>query len=75
MSVFVAYASETWPVTNEDIRHLPVTNEDIRHLERNDMMMVRWICSTKLSDKIPSNELKGRLHIIGVEDTLQWGRL
>jgi len=29
------YASETWPVTNKDIRRL----------ERNDMMMIHWICS------------------------------
>jgi len=28
-----------------------------------------------LSDKIPSNELKKRLHLIRVEDVLQWGRL
>jgi len=46
------YASETWPVTNEDIRRF----------ERNDVMMIRWICSAKLSDKIPSNELKERPH-------------
>jgi len=44
--------------------------QDIRRLERNDMTMIRWICSTKLSDKIPSNELKERLHLIGVEDAL-----
>jgi len=44
--------------------------QDIRRLERNDMTMIRWICSTKLSDKIPSNELKERLYLIGVEDAL-----
>jgi len=59
------YASETWPVTNDNIRRL----------ERNYMMMIRWICSAKLSDIIPSNELRERLHPIGVEDALQWGRL
>jgi len=59
------YANETWPVTNEDFRRL----------ERNDMMMIRWIYSAKLSVKVPSNELKERLHLIGVEDALQWERL
>ena len=59
------YASETWPVTRDDITRL----------ERNDMMMIRWICSAKLTDRIPSNELRGRLHLSGVEDMLRWGRL
>ena len=40
------YASETWAATQEDVSQL----------NRNDMM-IRWICSTKLRDKVPSEEL------------------
>ena len=35
------YASETWAATQEDVSQL----------NRNDMMMIRWICSAKLRDK------------------------
>ena len=59
------YASETWPATTEDLTRL----------NRNDMMMIRWICGTKLTDKIPSNELRGRLGLNNIEEMLQWGRL
>ena len=39
------YASETWAATQEDVSQL----------NRNDMM-IRWICSAKLRDKVPSEE-------------------
>ena len=42
------YASETWAATQEDVSHL----------NRNDMMMIRWICSAKLRHKVPSEELR-----------------
>ena len=43
------YASETWAATQEDVSYL----------NHNDMMMmIRWICSAKLRDKVPSEELR-----------------
>ena len=38
------YASETWAATQEDVSRL----------NRNDMMMIKWICSTKLRGKVSS---------------------
>ena len=58
------YASETWAATQEDV---------IR-LNRNDMM-IRWICSTKLRDKVPSEELRSRLGLGSIENALRCGRL
>ena len=45
------YASEMWVATQEDVFRL----------NRNDMMMIRWICSAKRRDKVPSEELRSRL--------------
>ena len=42
------YASETWPVTKEDVTRL----------HRNNMMMVRWICSSKLAYRDSATELR-----------------
>ena len=42
------YASETWAATQEDVSFL----------NHNDMMMIRWIYSAKLRDKVPSEELR-----------------
>ena len=59
------YASETWPATKEDLTRI----------ERNDKMMIRWICSAKLADKIPSEELRMRLGLNSIDEMLHWGRL
>jgi len=40
-----------------------------------DLFVSQGTFNVDLSDKIPSNELKKRLHLIRVEDVLQWGRL
>ena len=58
-------ASETWAATQEDVSCL----------NRNDMMMIRWICSTKLRDKVPSEELRSRLGLGSIENALRCGRL
>ena len=41
-------ASETWTATQEDVSRL----------NRNDMIMIRRICSAKLRDKVPLEELR-----------------
>ena len=58
------YASETWAATQEDISRL----------NRNDMM-IRWICSAKLRDKVPSEELRSRFDLGSIENALRCGRL
>ena len=61
------YASETWAATQEDVSRL----------NRNDMMMmmIRWICSTNLRVKVPSEELRSRLGLESIENALRCGRL
>ena len=51
------YASETWTAT-----------KDVSHLNHNYMMMIRWIYSTKLADKVQSDELRSRLGLCGTEN-------
>ena len=51
------YACETWDAKQEDVSRL----------NRNDMMMIRWICSQKLTDKISSDELRIRLGLCSNE--------
>ena len=54
---------------------MAATQEDVSCLHRNDMMMIRWICSTKLTEKIPSDELKSQLGLCSIENVLRRGRL
>ena len=51
------YASETWAATQEDVSRL----------NHSDMMMIRWICSTKLRNKVPS-ELRSQLGLGSIEN-------
>ena len=51
------HGSETWPVRKE--------NEVA--LQRAEMRMVRWMCSVKVKDRVPSKELRERL---GIDDTV-----
>ena len=59
------HASETWAPTADDMRRL----------SRNDNAMVRWICSTRLSDRVSSEHLRNRLAICSIEDAVSWSRL
>jgi hypothetical protein len=59
------YGSETWAVKVEQVQRM----------ERTEMQMVRWMCGTKLSDRIPNEELRGRLGIESVKDALKRRRL
>ena len=59
------HASVTWAVTSDDCNRLV----------RNDNAMIRWICSSRLTDKIPTAQLRERLGICSIEDLLRRGRL
>ena len=59
------YASETWPLKEEDLARL----------ERNDASMVRWMCRVKLNDHIPSRVLRDRLRLVSVRELIQTKRL
>ena len=49
------HGSETWPVRKENVVAL----------QRAEMRMVGWMCGVKLTDRLPSKELRERL---GVDD-------
>ena len=59
------YGSETWAVKVEQVQRM----------ERTEMQMVRWMCGTKLRDRIPNEELRRRLGIESVRDALKRRRL
>ena len=57
--------SETWPVTKG--------NEVA--LQRAEMRMVRWMCTVKVKDRVPSKELRETLGIDDIMLILQQNRL
>ncbi|KAI8498339.1 hypothetical protein Bbelb_242830 [Branchiostoma belcheri] len=59
------YASETWPVTAEDMKRLA----------RSDRAMVRWICSRRLADCQSTEQLRRRLGVHNIQDTVRYNRL
>ena len=59
------YASEMWAATQEDVSRL----------NQNDMTMIRCICSRKLRDKVPSEEIRSQLGLGSIENALRCGRL
>jgi len=59
------HGSETWPVRKENNVAL----------ERAEMRMVRWMCSVKVKDRVPSKELRERLGIDDIILILQQNRL
>jgi len=59
------HGSETWPVRKE--------NEVA--LQPAVMRMVRWMCSVKLQDRIPSKGLRERLGLYDIISVLQQNRL
>ena len=59
------YASETWPLKEEDLTRL----------ERNDASMIRWMCRTRLSDHIPSRVLRERMSLVSIRELIQTKRL
>jgi hypothetical protein len=59
------YGSETWAVKAEQEQRL----------QRTEMQMVRWMCGSKLRDRVSSEELRNRLGIESVKVTIRRGRL
>jgi len=59
------HGSETWPIRKE--------NEVA--LQRAEMRMVRWMCSVKLRDRVPSKRLRERLGLDDIISVLQQNRL
>ena len=59
------HASETWAVTVEDTSRIV----------RNDHTMIRWICSSKIMDKIPMQNLRRSLGIGAIDVVLRCSRL
>ena len=59
------HASETWGTTVDDFNRLA----------RNDHQMIRWICSSKLSDRVPMAALIARLGIPLLEGVMRQSRL
>ena len=59
------HGSETWPVRKE--------NEVA--LQWAEMRMVRWLCGTRLQDRIPSKGLRERLGLDDIISVLLQNRL
>ena len=61
----MVYASETWAVRVEEEQRM----------QRNENVMLRWMCGVTLKDKVPTVELRKRLGIEGVVEVMRRGRL
>jgi len=59
------HGSETWPVGGENGVAL----------RRAELRMVRWMCGVGLQDRVPSEELRGRLELEDIISVLQRNRL
>ena len=59
------YASEIWAVKVKEEQWM----------ERNENIMLRWMCGVTLRDKVPTVELRRRLGIEGVVEVMRRGRL
>ena len=44
-------------------------------MERNENVMLRWMCGVTLRDKVPTVELRRRLGVEGVVEVMRRGRL
>ena len=61
----MVYASETWAVRVKEEQRM----------ERNENVMLRWMCEVTLRDKVPLVELRQRLGIEEVVEVMRRGRL
>ena len=59
------YGSEIWPMKVDDMQRLESTKR----------LMVRWMCSVGLKDRIPSKELNSYLGVLSVTDVVRHCRL
>ena len=49
--------------------------EDINRSSRNDNAMIRWICSKRLADRVPTEHLRRRIGIHPIEEVVRLRRL
>jgi hypothetical protein len=49
--------------------------EDMQRLQRTERVMIRWMCSVSLKNRISSVELNGRLGIEEISVIVECGRL
>ena len=61
----MVYASETWAVRVEEEQTM----------ERNENVMLRWMCGVTLRDKVSTVELRRRLGIEDMVEVMRRGRL
>ena len=61
----MVYASVTWAVRVEEEQRM----------ERNENVMLRWMCGINLRDKVFTEELRRRLEYEGVVEVMRRGRL
>ena len=59
------HGSETWQLKEEDLKRL----------ERNDNRMTRWMCGVTLHQKIPSSEIRSRLKLLSIRESVKLRRL
>ena len=59
------HAAECWPTTKKDMDRL----------RRTDRAMIRWICNTRLEDKISSTTLRNKLSLPSIETLVGGTRL
>ena len=52
-----------------------LNEEDVIRLERNDVMIVRWMCNMSLEEMISPEELRTRLKLKSVRECLQHRRM
>ena len=65
MQSMMLYASETWAVRTEEEQRM----------EKNENIMLSWMCGVSLKDKVPTVELRRRLGVEGVVEVMRCGRL
>ena len=53
------------------MRPWPVRKENEMALQRAEMRMVRWMCDVKVTDTVPSKDLRERLGTDGIIFVLQ----
>ena len=71
-NIFQAYDRSVVPYGSETRE---VKEVDLAKLERNDMMMVRWMCHVTLKDRKSSNELRDRPGLVSIRNCIKIGRL
>jgi hypothetical protein len=53
----------------------PMKVEDMNRVARTERMMIRWMCSMSLRDRVPTDELRWRLDIESISELVRWARL